>query len=326
MMRLRRNASVLAVATALMLSATGCGGDDVPTAEPTETTTSATPTESTSPTETDRAWQDKYTEAQLDAYEAALARYETYEDRTEPIWSEGKATDRAEALFKQYYPSPLWQGQFRLLSNTSKVPSPGVASPTCTGPRPSRSVTAACPWSSTSASITRRSSPSRTVRKRIDPFGRWSPTSGRSISRSRKVATGSSTGWSTRRVARRGRAHREASDRSCATGRRHAHRRTVDGCVRRRTDLSGWGRARSRTPAVGGSASSSLRLRSRAVRIRATKAATVAWSRPGASTVTGRCRATTSTAGPGMRGMAATPSRSYRTPSRVPALGGPRSV
>lgn len=131
MMRLRRNASVLAVATALMLSATGCGGDDVPTAEPTETTTSATPTESTSPTETETAWQDKYTEAQLDAYEAALSRYKEYETRSEPIWAEGKVTDRAEALFKQYYPSPLWQGRLRLLAsyeagNVQVEGTPGV--------------------------------------------------------------------------------------------------------------------------------------------------------------------------------------------------------
>lgn len=121
MMRLRRNASVLAVATALMLSATGCGGDDVPTAEPTETTTSATPTESTSPTETETAWQDKYTEDQLDAYEAALSRYKEYETRSEPIWAEGKATDRAEALFKQYFPSPLWQGRLRTLAQYEQV-------------------------------------------------------------------------------------------------------------------------------------------------------------------------------------------------------------
>lgn len=121
MMRLRRNASVLAVATALMLSATGCGGDDVPTAEPTETTTSATPTESTSPTETETAWQDKYTEAQLDAYEAALSRYKEYETRSEPIWAEGKATDRAEALFKQYFPSPLWQDRLRTLAQYEQV-------------------------------------------------------------------------------------------------------------------------------------------------------------------------------------------------------------
>lgn len=115
MMRLRRNASTLAVATALMLSATGCGGDAEPTAGPTETTTSATPPESTSPTEP--AWEDKYTKRQLDGYEAALSRWETYESRSEPIWASGVATDRAEAFFKQYLPSPSWQAQFRLLQS-----------------------------------------------------------------------------------------------------------------------------------------------------------------------------------------------------------------
>ena len=109
----------LAAATvALLATTTACGGgDDEPEATPsssTPTTQSPSPTEP-SPTET--AWQDKYTEAQLDAYEAALSRYREYETRSEPIWAEGKATDRAEALFKQYFPSPLWQGQDRLLSS-----------------------------------------------------------------------------------------------------------------------------------------------------------------------------------------------------------------
>lgn len=118
-MLFRRRLTVAVISLALLVTTASCGGDnDEPEATPpsssTPTTDSPSPTE---PTSTDRAWQDKYTEAQFDAYEAALARYETYEDRTEPIWSEGKATDRAEALFKQYYPSPLWQGQFRLLSS-----------------------------------------------------------------------------------------------------------------------------------------------------------------------------------------------------------------
>jgi hypothetical protein len=117
MMRLRRNASILAITTALLLSATGCGGGDEPTAEPTaeptETSTSDTPTESPSPTES--AWEDKYTKKQLDGYEAALTRWEIYETRSEPIWASGKATERAEPFFKQYFPSPLWQKELERL-------------------------------------------------------------------------------------------------------------------------------------------------------------------------------------------------------------------
>jgi hypothetical protein len=123
MMRLRRNASILAITTALLLSATGCGGGDEPTAEPTaeptETSTSDTPTESPSPTES--AWQDKYSKKQLDGYEAALTRWEIYETRSEPIWAAGKVTERAEALFKQYFPSPVWQGYYDRLKTYQQV-------------------------------------------------------------------------------------------------------------------------------------------------------------------------------------------------------------
>ena len=119
MMRLRRNASVLAIATALMLSATGCGGDAEPKAEPTDARTSATPTPteptSTEPTPTEPAWQKNYTQEQVKTYNAALARWESYETRSEPMWAAGKATTRAEAFFKQYFPSPLWQKELERL-------------------------------------------------------------------------------------------------------------------------------------------------------------------------------------------------------------------
>jgi hypothetical protein len=117
MLSLRRIA-VGAVSIVLLATAASCGGgDDEPGATP---ASSAPTTQSTAPTEpslTKTAPQDKYTDAQFDAFKAALSRYEEYETRSEPIWAEGKATDRAEAIFKQYYPSPLWQGQGRLLSS-----------------------------------------------------------------------------------------------------------------------------------------------------------------------------------------------------------------
>jgi hypothetical protein len=118
-MRFTRRLAAATATVALLATTTACGGGDD---EPEEATpSSSTPTtQSPSPTEpssTETAWQDKYTEAQLDAYEAALSRYKEYETRSEPIWADGKATDRAEALFKQYFPSPLWQGQDRLLSS-----------------------------------------------------------------------------------------------------------------------------------------------------------------------------------------------------------------
>lgn len=113
-MMLRRATSVAAVLGALMATA-ACGGDDNSPATPPGTETSESPTESTEPTSTAPAWEKKYTEKQLAAYDAALTRWETYENRSEPIWAEGKATDRAEALFKQYFPSPIWQGTYQRL-------------------------------------------------------------------------------------------------------------------------------------------------------------------------------------------------------------------
>ncbi len=117
-MRFTRRLATATATVALLATTTACGGGDD---EPEGTPSSSTPTtQSPSPTEpspTETAWQDTYTEAQLDAFEAALSRYREYETRSEPIWAEGKATDRAEALFKQYFPSPLWQGQDRLLSS-----------------------------------------------------------------------------------------------------------------------------------------------------------------------------------------------------------------
>jgi hypothetical protein len=121
-MLFRRHLTVAALSVVLLATATACGGgDDEPEVAP---SSNADTTQSPSPTEsppTEAAWEDKYTDAQLDAYEAALARYESYESRTEPIWSEGKVTDRAEALFKQFFPSPIWQGYLRRLTTYEQV-------------------------------------------------------------------------------------------------------------------------------------------------------------------------------------------------------------
>lgn len=118
----RRLALAALSATLLATTAACSGGDDDPETAPSPssspTTQSPSPTEPTEPAEpssTQAAWQDRYTDAQLDAYEAALSRYEEYETRSEPIWAEGEVTDRAEALFKQYFPSPVWQQEFERL-------------------------------------------------------------------------------------------------------------------------------------------------------------------------------------------------------------------
>ena len=82
----------------MVVSLAGCGGDDDPETLPTETTST-----STSPTPTPSAWESKYTQQQLQAYEAALTQWETYEQRSEPIWAAGKVTPTARQLFKEYW-------------------------------------------------------------------------------------------------------------------------------------------------------------------------------------------------------------------------------
>lgn len=122
LMLLRRHLTAAALLAALLATTAACGGDDEPEATPSSSTTPTTQSPSpTVTTPTEPAWEDKYTDAQLDAYDAALARYESYETRTEPIWAEGKVTDRAEALFKQYFPSPIWQGYLSRLTTYEQV-------------------------------------------------------------------------------------------------------------------------------------------------------------------------------------------------------------
>jgi hypothetical protein len=112
-MRLRRNATPVLAAAVLMLGAAACGGEsEKPQSEPRTPDASVSPT---APTSTPPAWEKKYTKKQLDEYEAALDRWEEYETRVEPIWSRGKATEAAGQLFQEYFPSPFWQKQYRLL-------------------------------------------------------------------------------------------------------------------------------------------------------------------------------------------------------------------
>jgi hypothetical protein len=114
-MRLRRNASVVLTTAVLVLAAAACGGEsENPQSEPSTPDASDSPA---APTTTAPAWEKEYTKKQLDAYDAALGRWEEYETRSAPIWARGKATEAAGQLFKGYFPSPNWQGQFRRLAS-----------------------------------------------------------------------------------------------------------------------------------------------------------------------------------------------------------------
>jgi hypothetical protein len=97
-MRTRRLLAA-ATAAALLFTAASCGSEDEPKADPTpaEEPTTQDPTPATP------AWEDEYTDEQIEQYEAALARWDEYERRAEPIWAEGKVTPAAERLFKEYW-------------------------------------------------------------------------------------------------------------------------------------------------------------------------------------------------------------------------------
>lgn len=102
---IRRTLSTLAALT--LVGALSACSDATRDPEPkaTDSTTSAAPT----PTPTATAWRDAYTENQLTGYDAALRRWESYLNRSEPIWAAGKATPQAEDLFKEYFPDPIWR-------------------------------------------------------------------------------------------------------------------------------------------------------------------------------------------------------------------------
>lgn len=131
---LRRYAVTGIALSALALSTTACAGD--PKAEPADgATSSATgspsePTTEPSPTQNTDAWRTKFDASQLEAYDAALQRWETYESRSAPIWAKGEATPAAEKLFKEFFPHPAWRGYLDRLQTYEEVEvkSEGLAS------------------------------------------------------------------------------------------------------------------------------------------------------------------------------------------------------
>jgi predicted small lipoprotein YifL len=96
---LRQLITTCFVFSALTFALAACGskGDPTPLPAPTSKTSSS------SPSPTTPAWESKYTAEQIQAYNEALARWESYEQRSEPIWAKGKVTPAAEALFKEYW-------------------------------------------------------------------------------------------------------------------------------------------------------------------------------------------------------------------------------
>lgn len=121
MRRFHRNTAAALGATVLMLGAAACGGGDNPKSDSSPSPTVSTSPSNASPSPTADAWKKKYSASQLKAYQAALARWNEYEQRSEPIWARGKATEAAANLFKDYFPSPFWQGQYKRLASYEQV-------------------------------------------------------------------------------------------------------------------------------------------------------------------------------------------------------------
>lgn len=115
MRRFHKNTCAALGAVVFMLGAAACGGGD-PKSDPSPSPTVST-SPASSPSPTSDAWKAQYGPAQVKAYDAALARWNEYEQQSEPIWARGKATQAAASLFKEYFPSPAWQGEYRRLNS-----------------------------------------------------------------------------------------------------------------------------------------------------------------------------------------------------------------
>lgn len=101
-MRVRtlRHFAVAAV-LAILLFPTACAdGDTSPTASG-ELNIDG----SESPSPESEPWRSDYSDDQLDAYDSALQRWETFEELEEPIGAEGRATPEAKKLFREFFSS-----------------------------------------------------------------------------------------------------------------------------------------------------------------------------------------------------------------------------
>lgn len=99
-----------AVLAASLLLAAACGGGE-PKGSPAPTSSSTLPTASSSPTTEETGgpptgWEDKYTADELEAYEAALARWQRFRQLLVPLEKEGKYTREAQTVLEEYRVSP----------------------------------------------------------------------------------------------------------------------------------------------------------------------------------------------------------------------------
>ena len=101
--------ATVAVYLLMSLAAVGCS-DDGQAANP-STTSSAPPasTPSASATPSEETWRAKFTDAQLEAYEQALGRWQEYTEKTNAIYKAGRNTPAAREVFREF--SMQWQGR-----------------------------------------------------------------------------------------------------------------------------------------------------------------------------------------------------------------------
>lgn len=92
----------MALTTAVAASLAACDDDSPIVSEPSPVETATPTTEPTKGPDGER-WRAKYDDKQLEAYEAALSRWEDFADRLEPIWEDGTVTPRARAIFDTYF-------------------------------------------------------------------------------------------------------------------------------------------------------------------------------------------------------------------------------
>lgn len=103
MRRFHKNTGAALAGLVLMLGATACGGDNTPTADPSQTTSSsATSTSTPEPT-----WDNKFSSAQLQRYRAARDRWLEYWAFYTDAARKGVDTSAVMAGFEKYSMAPL---------------------------------------------------------------------------------------------------------------------------------------------------------------------------------------------------------------------------
>lgn len=107
----------VAVVLAFLVLPTACGGASPPDASGEVEIDGASP----SSLPESESWRSDYNAEQLEAYESALLRWETFEELLEPIEAAGIATPEAKALFQEYFPSPQWMGRWEELEMYEEV-------------------------------------------------------------------------------------------------------------------------------------------------------------------------------------------------------------